>query len=221
MNGETDARWSTFLFGALSLITVLGGYWLIMGWEDPSWVVYLLPVSYLLLGALIKFGDQAYDEGTFSRRTAFALAFPSGVLLGTLMALDNGTATIAIGLLLSLMLAGKYDNRGFVAGFLISISISILAMFYGLATPDIAGVLLVGMASYLDEWADARAEGGTGILPRILCQRPFLKVMVLLLCVSGILDSYLYFLIFLSFDFGYSFMEYYSRIIGAVAHAKL
>lgn len=218
MNPASDAKSNAILFAALSIITMLAGYVAILTWPSRDGVDLLLPISYLVLGILIKFGDQAYDEGTFSRRTAFILAFPSGVLLGTLMALDNGTATIAIGLLLSLMLAGKYDNYGFVAGFLISITISVLAMIYGLASPSLAGIVLVGVASYIDELADGRGEKCTGMVSQVLCQRPFLKVMVLLLCFFGILDSYLYFLIFLSFDFGYSFMDYYSRIITGEIH---
>ena len=221
MNPEPDAKSSAVLFAALSIITMVAGYIGILSWPYRGGVDYLLPASYLVLGVLIKFGDQAYDEGIFSRCTAFLLAFPSGILLGVLMALDNGTATIAIGLLLSLMLAGKYDNHGFVAGFLISITISVLAMIYGLATPSLMGIALVGLASYVDEWADSKGESCSGMLSRLLCQRPFLKVMVLLLCVFGILDSYLYFLIFLSFDFGYSFMDYYSRTIEEGANGPL
>lgn len=200
-------------FGILALITIIAGYSFILIGADYGLVTLLLPISYLTLGILIKYGDQAYDEELFSRKKAFLLAFPSGVLLGYLMALDNGTATIAIGLLFSLLLAGKYDNHGFVAGFIISISISIVAMLQGWGSPHIWGILLVGVASYVDEWVDGRAEGHSDIVARILRQRPFLKIMVLVLCIIGFLDSYLYFIIFLSFDFGYSFMGSLSRLV--------
>jgi len=202
-----------FFYGILALLTTSAGYIFIILEADYSPVTILLPISYLALGMLIKYGDQAYDEGLFSKKKAFLLAFPSGILLGSLMALDSGTATIAIGLLFSLLLAGKYDNRGFLAGFIISISISMAAMLYGLGSPHIWGIIFVGVASYIDEWADDNAHKRSNFIAAILYQRPFLKIMVLALCVTGILDSYLYFFIFLSFDFGYSLMGALSRLV--------
>lgn len=204
---------NVFFSGIMALITVVIGYAFILLGSQFNLVTLLLPFSYLILGFLIKYGDQAYDEGLFSRRKALLLAFPSGILLGSLMALDSGTATIAIGLLFSLLLAGKYDNYGFVAGFIISISISIVAILHGLGSPHMGGILLVGAASYIDEWADDRAEGWANMFACLLRQRPFLKIMVLALCITGILDSYLYFFIFLSFDFGYSFMGELSQMV--------
>lgn len=201
----------TLAFALLSLSALAGSYIMIALSSELSGSVMVLPISYLVLGMLIKYGDQAYDERTFSRRNAFRLAVPGGLLLGFIMIIDNGTATIALGLLISLLLAGKYDNKGFMIAFLVAFAVIVAGLLAGTSSPSFFGIVLAGAASFADEWGDGWAENRNGLLEKALCQRPFLKVMVLLLCVVGLLSSYLYFLMFLTFDFGYSLVEAYSE----------
>jgi hypothetical protein len=165
----------------------------------------LIPFSFVSLGMLIKYGDQAFDEDCFSKRSAFMLAAPSGIWMGSMIALDYDSATIFIGLLLALLLAAKYDNVAFKVGFAAALMITTISIVFEVGGFDPLGVLLVGAAAYVDERTnDLEASGRIGSL---LQQRPFLKVAVLIMCLFGIFSSFMYFFAFMGFDFGYSLVE--------------
>lgn len=188
--------------------------YLFLVWDGlTSAFVLSLPLSYLLLGMLIKYGDQAYDVGCFDRRKALALAFPSGIWLGYMILNDQATAAIGVGMLLGLLLAGKYDNRGFVVGFSISITMTAVGYWTGSLSLSLIGLFVVMIATYIDEWANdlPGVDDRSNIMERLLYQRPFLKVAVLLLCVVGVLPSYAYLFMLLAFDFGYGFVDCVSQ----------
>jgi hypothetical protein len=172
----------------------------------------LVPVSFLGLGMLIKYGDQAYDADAYSKRTTLALALPGGIWLGSLMAVDPGSATIFVGMLFALLLAGKLDNLAFRIGFGVALIIVAASLLLGVGSIDAAGVLVVLAFAYLDEktndlpWVDS----GRGWKAVLLHNRPFLKIAILALCLIGILPSLMYFFAFLAFDLGYSAVEAFS-----------
>jgi len=179
----------------------------------------VVPFSFVSLGILIKYGDVSFDDGEFDQNVSKALAIPCGLWMGSLILADPDSATIFIGLLLALLVASKYDNTAFKVGFLTA---GLLAVVSFIRFPDNAsyvGVVIVFLAAFLDEkvsdWADRRKD--TGIMGRIMRERPVLKVAILLLCVTSVLSSYLYFFAFLGFDLGYSFVEKLSVLRRCVA----
>ncbi len=204
-----DAITRTRLFSLLSVASVTVAYVFLLSDGLDSAFMLSLPISYLLLGVLIKYGDQAYDVGCFDKRKALILAIPCGFWLGYLMINDLSTATIGVGMLLGLLAAGKYDNRGFIVGFAISITIAAIGYWEGSLQLALGGLAVVFLATIADERVNdmERVEARLTLLDRILYQRPLLKIAVLLLCVLGVFPSFAYLFMMLSFDFGYGLVD--------------
>ncbi len=197
------------LFIALSIASVSIAYLFLHIDGMMSLFLLSLPVSYIVLGSLIKYGDQAYDVGCFDRRKALALSFPSGIWLGYMMINDMATATIGLGMLIGLLLAGKYDNRGFIVGFLIAIVMAAAGILEGSLQFSLGGAALLVAATFIDERAND-IEGVDDLETWwhwALHQRPFLKMAVLGLCAIGVFPSFAYLFMLLSFDFGYSLVD--------------
>jgi len=175
--------------------------------EVPLHHHLLIPLAFVTLGMAIKYGDQVFDLNIGSKRKAVLLSVPIGLLMGALIFLDEGSATIFIGLLLALLIASKYDNIAFKIGFVVAGSIAVLAVLNG--NPfHLIGALVVMVAAFVDEVLNDRGDrmdGGTMSL--VFKERPVLKVAVLVLCLVGALPTLLYFIAFLGFDTGYSFVE--------------
>ena len=137
--------------------------------------------------------------------------------MGALIFLDEGAATIFIGLLLALLIASKYDNVAFRLGFVVAGSITILAVLNGNPFHGV-GAMAVMLAAFADEVLSDRGDRmDGGFLSKILKERLVLKVAVLLLCALSVLPTYLYFIAFLGFDTGYSFVEQIS-LSGGIGH---
>jgi len=198
-----------WLFAGLAGACFVGAWavnFFLDGHDDAASLI--LPASYLFLGVLIKYGDQAYDADAYSRRASLALALPGGVWMGSLMLLDAGTATLFLGILLALLAAGKLDNLAFQLAFAVSMVLGLAAVALLWPSISLVGVAVVFILALLDEKLDALpAARGTGAGAALLRQRPLLKVGVLLLVLAGILPSFMYLFAFLSFDFGYSLVD--------------
>ena len=187
--------------------------------EVPLHHHLLVPFAFVTLGMAIKYGDQVFDLNIGSKRKAILLSVPIGLLMGALIFLDEGSATIFIGLLLALLIASKYDNIAFKLGFVVAGSIAVLSVLNG--NPfHLVGALAVMIAAFADEVLSDRGdrmdEGKTALL---LKERPVLKAAVLVLCLVGALPTLLYFIAFLGFDTGYSFVEQIS-LSGGIGHRE-
>ncbi|MCG7841309.1 MAG: hypothetical protein MIO87_05275 [Methanomassiliicoccales archaeon] len=187
--------------------------------EVPLHQQLLIPFAFVTMGMAIKYGDQVFDLNLGSKRKATMFSIPVGILMGALIFLDEGSATIFIGLLLALLVASKYDNLAFRLGFVVAGGFSILAVVSGNPFHGI-GAMMVMMAAFADEvLSDHGDRMKPGVLSIFLRERPILKVAVLMLCVVSILPTYLYFIAFLGFDTGYSFVEQIS-LSGGIGHRK-
>lgn len=172
----------------------------------------LIPASFLGLGMMIKYGDQAFDANAYSKRKALLLALPGGIWMGSLMAVDPGSATIFMGVLIALLLAGKLDNLPFKLGFAVALAMFVTFLLMGIGGINAIGALVVLAFAYVDERANdlPLVDRGNGWAATLLRNRPFLKIAVLALCLVGALPSLLYFFAFLAFDLGYSAVEAFS-----------
>ncbi|HSV42690.1 MAG TPA: hypothetical protein VLH13_04690, partial [Methanomassiliicoccales archaeon] len=125
--------------------------------EVPLHHHLLIPFAFVTLGMVIKYGDQVFDLNIGSKRKAVLLSVPIGVLMGALIFLDEGSATIFIGLLLALLIASKYDNIAFKLGFVVAGSIAVLAVLNG--NPfHLVGALAVMVAAFADEVLSDRGD---------------------------------------------------------------
>ncbi len=200
-------RGDTWLFAALA------GVFLVCAWAvgifvDQRNLIYsiILPTSYLLLGMLVKYGDQAFDANVYSQRNAVALALPGGLWMGAIMLYDAGTTMLFVGLLIGLLVAHKYDNGAFRLAFIVAMAMGVAALLMW-DSPSIPGIATVLFLAVLDEKVDSLPVDDKTIIGKLFHQRPMLQVGVLILCAVGILPSFMYLFAFLSFDFGYSLVD--------------
>ncbi len=98
-------------------------------------------------------------------------------------------------------------------------SIAVLAVLNG--NPfHLVGALAVMGAAFADEVLSDRGDRmDGGAISLILRERPVLKAAVLVLCLVGALPTLLYFIAFLGFDTGYSFVEQIS-LSGGIGHRE-
>ncbi|NLI74370.1 MAG: hypothetical protein GX369_06340 [Euryarchaeota archaeon] len=200
----------TTLAFASAILAALVGYFI-----DDIGPIYSLfvPVSLLIIGALVKYGDQAFDSDAYCKKTAIYLALPTGVWLGALIMLDESIAVIFIGMLLALLVARKYDNVAFRLAFAVAITLSLAALLIIHGNISLIGIAVTFILALLDEKIDALpADDDYNTLAIIMRQRPLLKIGVFVLCITGVLPSFIYLFAFLSFDFGYSMVDVASTL---------
>lgn len=187
--------------------------------EVPLHHQLLIPFAFVTLGMAIKYGDQVFDLNIGNKRWAILLSVPVGLLMGALIFLDEGSATIFIGLLLALLVASKYDNLAFRLGFVVAGIFTVITVLNGNPFHGV-GAMLVMLAAFADEALSDRGDRmPDNLLSKLLKERLVLKVAVLLLCFLTILPTYLYFIAFLGFDTGYSFVEQIS-LSGGIGHRE-
>jgi hypothetical protein len=167
-----------------------------------------LIILFGFLGGAIKFIDQAYDEKSFSIRSAKIVAILSGVLMGYLMAQDSPFSTAFFAsMLISLVLARKIDNFAFASGSLLAVG-SLIAFYPSSnVTWMLVPIAVFLVAGFVDEIADDMVHKYqlTGILQKFLNYRPFSDFALLGMILAGTF-SWLYLLPYFSFTFSYMFV---------------
>ena len=175
---------------------------------------WIIIAGYALLGAGIKYVDEAYDEHTFSKKKAHVVAVLCILLMGYLMLADGPSMMIFLGMVIALVFSKKIDNPAFYAGtagilpmpmlFNVSISIELLPL---------SVLVLTGI---IDEKGNDLADNRKikGIIEKFFNYRCMMKVGVLGLCVFGFF-GFIYFVAFMMFDLMYYLIKIYSSNIVA------
>jgi hypothetical protein len=214
---QATALRKMYIYGSLTLICAILAWTISFAYDQVLLhLQIIIPFSFVMLGMLIKYGDESFDADCFDKRKVKALAVPCGIWMGLIILVDPNSATIFVGLLLALLVAAKYDNAAFKASFLVATVFALVSFIYFPDNMSYLGVLVVFVAAFADEKVNDMADQSKrqGLFWSVLRQRPILKVAILGLCVTGLLSSYLYFFAFLGFDFGYSLVENYARYRG-------
>ncbi|MBN2251383.1 MAG: hypothetical protein JW724_04845 [Candidatus Altiarchaeota archaeon] len=181
--------------------------------------------SYLFLGGGIKYIDQAYDLGVFSKTKAKIVAVLCGILMGYLIVTDSPSMGIFLAMVLALAITRKIDNMAFYIGTGLVILlpvffngfINILWLPFGVLT--VSGVL----DELGNDWADKRINrrlveftlgNGNGrmtykFMEKFFFHRFSMKVAVMLLVFFSFMDL-TYLLAFILFDLMYTLVEVYS-----------
>lgn len=173
-------------------------------------------LAYTILGGGIKYIDAAYDEKTFSKKIAFALAPFLGVLWAFTMVIDPYSATILLAVLLGVLIKGKIDNAAYLLGFFIILVIIALAQVELLIIP----LIVLVAAAVLDEIGNDIIDNKTEHLDKsrlwhkvivgFFGHRWVLKIAILGIALLGIIPIY-FFLAMLLFDYAYLMVRLYSR----------
>lgn len=164
---------------------------------------------YAFLGGAIKYIDQAYDERSYSLRSASTLAVMAGVTMGYLMARDSPFSTAFFAaMLISLVLARKIDNRAFALGTVLAVA-SLLAFYpSSTVTWTLAPIVVFLLAGFVDEVADGLVDKYRldGFLQMFLNYRPFSDFALFGMMLAGMFP-WAYLLPYFGFTLSYMFVE--------------
>ncbi len=195
---------------------------------------YIL-IGYALLGAGIKYADQAYDIGVFNKRKANIVAVLTAILMVLLIVFDSPSTIILLSILFTVAITKKIDNIAFYIGTGILLLILLTAMFLGIGDQNVSlmwlpfSVLL--FSGIIDEigndWSDVRCKKKRmynlknnlrnnfdnspikEFLEVFFAHRWTLKLTLFLLTVTTFFP-YLYLIAFILFDLTYALVEWYS-----------
>jgi len=169
--------------------------------------MYFFLASYPILGAGLKYIDEAFDEHRFNIKIAYILAPILGVLWAYSMVVNAVSATILLAILLGVILKGKIDNLAHVAGLGVIFTIVFLAGINLLVIP----LIVFTLAALFDEVGNDYIEkhsylNSSSIFKKIagyfFDQRWLTKVAVLAIAIIGIIPLY-FFVAMLFFDGAY------------------
>jgi hypothetical protein len=178
--------------------------------------MYFFLVSYPLLGAGLKYIDDAFDERTFNKKIALVLAPLLGILWAYTMIIDPVSATILLAVLLGVFLKGKIDNYAHGLGLAVIVAILIAAGVQLLYLP----LIVLVAAAVLDEAGNDVVDYNMKNLDKanflhkavitFFDQRWVTKIAILYVALLGVFPWY-FFLAMLLFDGAYLVVRMYSR----------
>jgi hypothetical protein len=178
--------------------------------------MYIFLIAYPVLGAGLKYIDDAFDERTFNKKIALVLAPLLGILWAYTMLIDPVSATILLAVLLGVLFKGKIDNYAHALGLGVIVIILIAAGVQLLTLP----LILLVAAAVLDEAGNDIVDYNKnsfdtsnffhkGIIA-FFDQRWVTKLAILYIALLGVFPWY-FFLAMLLFDGAYLVVRMYSR----------
>ena len=169
--------------------------------------MYFFLASYPILGAGLKYIDEAFDEHRFNVKIAYILAPILGTLWAYSMIINAVSATILLAILLGVILKGKIDNYAHIAGLGVIFGIVVLAGINILLVP----LIIFTLAALFDEVGNDYIEkkaylNSSTIVKKIIGyffdQRWLTKVAILGIALIGLIPLY-FFVAMLFFDGAY------------------
>ena len=173
-------------------------------------------LAFAIIGAGLKYIDDAFDEDKFSKKKAIVIA-PIIVLIWICLSLfDSVSATILFAILFAVLLTGKIDNLIFKVSTIALISILFLTQMLNLLWIPLVILILMGVADekgndYVDNHATLK------LVEISFSYRFCMKMGVLSLCILSLLP-WLYLLAFLAHDGAYESVRILGKI--SVAHQR-
>jgi hypothetical protein len=178
--------------------------------------MYFYLVSFPLLGAGLKYIDDAFDEKIYNKKIALVLAPIIGTLWAYTMLLDPFAATILLAVIIGVFLRGKIDNIAHCTGLIIILGIIILAGIDLLYLP----LIFIAIAAFIDEVGSDIIDYNLDeidwnnfwhkVAVYFFDQRWMTKLAILYVVLLGIFPLY-FFLAMLLFDGAYLTIRLYSR----------
>ncbi len=178
--------------------------------------MYFILGAYAILGAGLKYIDDAFDERTFNKKIAGIIAPVLGLLWAYTMMLDPASATILLAILFGVFLKGKIDNYAHFIGLAVIIAIVLVAGVNLLWLP----LVMLVAAALLDEVGNDVIDYNRHnlnvscfshkVLMVFFDQRWLTKLAILYVALLGVFPLY-FFLAMLLFDGAYLVVRMYSR----------
>ena len=185
-----------------------------MGEEKSNMYFFLL--SYPLLGAGLKYIDDAFDERTFNKKIALVLAPFIGILWAYTMIINPVSATILLAIVTGVFIKGKIDNRAHIIGLVV---IVLLLILFGVELLWLPLIMLIAAAMLDEVGSDAidyncksfdRNKFSHKVFIAFFDQRWITKLSVLYVVLVGLFPWY-FFIAILLFDGAYLVVRMYSR----------
>jgi len=170
----------------------------------------IIPIAFAIIGAGLKYIDDAFDEDKFSKKKAIAIA-PVIVLIWIALSLyDQISATILFSIFFAVLLSGKIDNRifGFCAlviatVLILSEQITLLCIPFGVLT--LMGIIDEMGNNYVDKHETHK------LVELLYSYRFCMKSAMLSLCILSVIP-WLYLFAFLAFDASYELVRLLGKI---------
>ena len=177
--------------------------------------MYFFLVAFAILGAGLKYIDDAFDEKIFNKKIAYAVAPLLGALWAYTMFINAAAATILLAILLGVFLKGKIDNYAHFMGMVVVIAGAIVLGVQLLIIPLIVLTLAALFDEVGNDFIDKRQYiDGNNVLKKFVGyffdQRWLTKVVILGLAFANVIPIY-FFLAMLLFDGAYILMRGYSQ----------
>lgn len=180
--------------------------------------MYFFLIAYSVLGAGIKYIDDAFDEKTFNKYIAFTLAPLLSIIGAYAMIADPASASILLAVMAGVLIKGKIDNYAFIIGFVTVLALVIIVGIQFLIIP----LILLSAAAMLDEvgndFVDKKRKkfNENKITHKFIIMffghRWIMKTAILYLAITGIIPLYLFFAM-VFFDYSYLGVTWYSMFV--------
>jgi len=199
---------------------------------DIDWLLglgtnmYFFLLIYPILGAGLKYVDDAFDEQTFSKKFAYVVAPIIGVLGAYAILINPISATILLAVVIGVLLKGKIDNRAHLFAF---VTFFITFILLGIMQVIILPLIFLSAAAILDEVGNDVIDYNGSYHKRkrfrykfalyFFGRRYMMKAALLYVVLVGVFP--LYFLIaFILFDEAYIVVSLYSQSIMDTSDAQ-
>ena len=161
-------------------------------------------VCFAIIGAGLKYIDDAFDEERYSKRKAAVIAGAVVIFWVWLSLFDSISATILFAILLGVLITGKIDNWLLKVSAVCVLLITFLAQILNLLWAPLVFLVLMGVA---DEEGNDYVDKNIAnkIVSFFFTYRFCMKIGMLSLCLLSVLP-WLYLLAFLAFDSAYALM---------------
>jgi len=179
-------------------------------------LLYFLLLAFPILGAGIKYIDDAFDERKYNKKIAMILAPILGILWASTMLVDRVAATILLAIICGVLFKGKIDNFGHIAGLIVILAIAVGAGVEFMILP----LIFLAPFALLDEVGNdvidynkkyfKKDSWGHKFIRYFFDQRWLLKIAVLAFVAIGMMPVYIFFAL-LFFDGAYLIMRWFSQ----------
>jgi len=167
----------------------------------------LIIVAFAIIGAGLKYIDDAFDEEVFSKKIAMLTAPILVILWVCLSIFDSISATVLFSILLAVLLSGKVDNLIFKLSSIALVAVLFLTQMSHLLLVPLFALTVMGVADEKgNDYVDKHKK--LEVWEFFFAYRCSMKVGILGLCTLSLLP-WLYMIAFLAFDTAYEFVGGY------------
>jgi len=175
----------------------------------------LIILAFAVIGAGLKYIDDAFDEDVFSKKIALIIA-PVIVIVACILAIkDTASQTILFSILLAVLIGGKVDNLIFKVSSIAFLLLLFLPSFYLYGTMNFLWMplIIITITGIIDEKGnDYVDENKTNKLIHFFFEHRFsMKIGVLTACAFQFL-GWFYLFAFLAFDGAYESIRIYGYL---------